>query len=77
MVEVKVFRIEGEIEKPRYHTNFAKELRAVSEDDALEKLYSVVGGGEKVKRFQIRIREIKEIDPTEARDPLVRALSGL
>ncbi len=77
MTEVKVFRVEGEITKPGYHSTFAKEFRALSEKDALEKVYGILGGGENVKRFQISINQIKEIDPSEATDPVVRALSGL
>jgi len=77
LVEVKVFRIEGEIIKPGYHSTFTKELRALTEKDALETVFSILGGGENIKRFQISIKQIKEIDPNEATDPVVRALSGL
>ena len=77
LVEVKVFRIEGEIKKPGDHSTFTKEFRALTEKDALEKIFSILGGGENVKRFQISINQIKEIDPDEATDPVVRALSGL
>jgi large subunit ribosomal protein LX len=77
MAQVRVFRIEGKIEKPGYKATFTKELRAVTEKEALEKVYSVLGGGEKVKRFQITIKQIKEIDPSEATDPDIRELSGI
>jgi large subunit ribosomal protein LX len=77
MVQVRVFRIEGEIKKPGYEATFTKEFRAVTEKEALEKVYSVLGGGEKLKRFQITIKEIKEIDPNEATDLIVRELSGV
>ncbi len=77
MVQVKVFRVEGEIRKPGHHSTFTKELRALTEKEALERVYSLFGGGEKVKRFQIIVNQIKEIDPSEAKDPVVRALSGV
>jgi len=77
LVDVKIFRIEGEIRKPGYQSTFTKEFRATNEKDVVEKVYSVLGGGEKVKRFQVIITQIKEIDPNEATDPVVRALSGV
>lgn len=77
MAKVRVFRVEGEINKYGYHATFTKEFRALTEEDALEKTYSVLGGGEEVKRFQITIKQIKEIDPNEATDPVVRTLSGV
>ena len=77
MAQVKVFRVEGEIEKPGYKATFTKEFRAVTEKEAYEKVFSVIGGGEKVKRFQITIKQIKEIDPSEATDPVIRELSGI
>ena len=77
MAEVRIFRIEGEINKPGYHATFTKEFRALTEEDAREKTYSVLGGGEQAKRFQITIKQIKEIEPDEATDPVVRALSGV
>ena len=76
MTQVKVFRIEGEIRKPDHSSTFTKELRALNEKEALERVYSLFGGGEKVKRFQITIRQITEINPSDAKNPVVRALSG-
>jgi ribosomal protein L20A (L18A) len=49
----------------------------MTEKEALERIYSLFGGGEKLKRFQITINQIKEIDPSEAKNIVVRALSGL
>lgn len=77
MTQVRVFRIEGAIKKYGYEATFTKEFRAITEKEALEKVYSVLGGGEKVKRFQITIKQIKEIDPSEATDPVIRELSGI
>jgi large subunit ribosomal protein LX len=77
MAQVKVFRVEGEIRKPGHRSTFTKELRAMTEKEALERIYSLFGGGEKLKRFQITINQIKEIDPSEAKNIVVRALSGL
>ena len=77
LVQVKVFRIEGEIKKPGYFTKFSKEYRALTEKDAVEKLYATLGGGERVKRFQVSVIQIKEIDATEATDPVVRELAGV
>ena len=83
-MDKKIFRIKGVIVKrkllrpkikkegiPTYRkvaTAFEKELVAIDEKDALEKLYSLYGGIHKVKRSQIKIEEIKEISIEEVKD---------
>jgi large subunit ribosomal protein LX len=47
---------------------FDVEISAVSEKDALEKIYSIYGGVHKVKRTQIKIEEVREISPEEVQD---------
>ncbi|HIP89968.1 MAG TPA: 50S ribosomal protein L18a [Candidatus Nanopusillus sp.] len=83
-MDKKVFRIKGVIVKrkllrpkikkeglPTYRRvviTFERELVAVNEKDALEKIYSLYGGIHRVKRFQIKIKEIKEVPIEEVKD---------
>jgi len=72
MQEVKIYRVEGYmmISHDRLPTwqKFVKEVRALNEKQALEYVYSVLGGNHKVKRKQIKIVSVREISPDEVLD---------
>ena len=70
-----MFRITGEIAKPNLKTTFRKEIRAISPENAREKIYTDLGSKHRAKRFQIRILEVEEIPPEEIRNPLIRKLT--
>ena len=61
MVAIKIFRVEGEIHSPNYHTTFSKDLRAVRTEDAIEKVLMEFGGRHNVKRVHVNITAIQEI----------------
>jgi large subunit ribosomal protein LX len=73
--EVKIYRITGRmlISHDRYPTwqNFTQEVRALSEKDALEKVYSVLGSRHKLKRYHIKIEKVEVIPPEEATSPRI------
>lgn len=73
--EVKIYRIAGYmlISHDRLPTwqKFVQEVRALSEKDALEKVYSLLGSRHKLKRHHIKIVEIKVVSPDEASKPYV------
>jgi len=73
---VKIFRVKGWFQQQWQRCTFTKELCAISEQQALERVYSEVGSKHKVKRNLIRIEEISEIKPEEIKDPRVRAMVG-
>jgi len=75
MTKVKVFQVIGEIVKPNFQTKFRKEVRALKPEDAIEKIYKNLGSRHRAKRFQIKIREVKEISPEEIESPLIRKLT--
>ncbi|MDH5634874.1 MAG: 50S ribosomal protein L18Ae [Candidatus Bathyarchaeota archaeon] len=75
MSEIKVFRITGEMVKPNLKTTFRKEIRALSPENAREKIYTDLGSKHRAKRFQIRILEVEEIPPEEIQNPLIRKLT--
>jgi len=75
MSEVKVFRVIGEIRKPNFQTDFRKEVRALKPEDAVEKIYMDLGSKHRVKRFQIKIVKVEEINPEEIESPVVKKLT--
>ncbi len=76
--EVKVFEVRGTFrmgDEPRQP--FRKQVAATREEEALEKVYSELGSEHRVSRTEIRIEEIKEIDPEDVEDPVLRRLLGV
>lgn len=54
---------------------FTRELKAISEDDIREKIYSEFGSKHRINRKKIFIDKIAEITEEEAIDPLIKDLS--
>ena len=76
MSEVKVFRVIGKIRKPNFQTDFRKEVRALKPEDAVEKVYMLLGSKHRVKRFQMTISKVEEIAPGEIEDNIVKKLTS-
>ncbi len=74
MSEIKIFRIIGSYKKYHKKYLFRKEVRALKEKDAIEKVLSQITSIG-IFRRQIRIQEIKEISLEESQDYLIRELS--
>jgi len=74
MAEIKIYRIIGTYRKKNRKYLFRKEVRAMKEEDALEKALSQITSIG-IYRRQIAIREIREISPEESQDYLIRELS--
>jgi large subunit ribosomal protein LX len=75
MSEVKVFRVIGKIRKPNFQTEFKKEVRALKPEDAVEKVYMLLGSKHRVKRYQMTISKVEEIAPGEIEDILVKKMT--
>jgi large subunit ribosomal protein LX len=75
MSEVKVFRVIGKIRKPNFQTEFRKEVRALKPEDAVEKVYMLLGSKHRVKRFQMSISKVEELAPNEIEDILVKKMT--
>ncbi|MBY9015995.1 MAG: 50S ribosomal protein L18a [Candidatus Lokiarchaeota archaeon] len=71
---MKIYRIIGTYRKKYKKYLFRKEVRALKENDALEKALSQITSIGILRR-QINIQEIKEISPDESQDYLIRELS--
>jgi ribosomal protein L20A (L18A) len=74
MSEIKIFQIIGTYINNHKKYLFRKEVRALKEEDALEKALSQITSIG-IYRRQIKIQEIKEISPEECQDYLIRELS--
>ena len=72
--EIKIFRIIGTYTKKYRKYLFRKEVRALKQEDAIEKALSQITSIGILRR-QIKIKEIKEILPEECEDYLIRELS--
>jgi len=75
MSEVKVFRVIGEIKKPNFQTEFRKEVRAMNPEDAVEKVYTLLGSKHRVKRYQMNISKVEELKPEEIENVLVKKMT--
>jgi large subunit ribosomal protein LX len=72
----KIYRVRGWFKQNLWKQTFTKELIALNEKQALERLFSDIGSRHKVKRSMIKIEEIREISPEEVKDPRVLRLLG-
>ncbi len=75
--EVKNFRIYGEFKKGKFVYKFKKYVRALNEKQALDIVYSTIGGNHKVNRKLIKIKKVEEISPEEIEDPVLAYIAGV
>ncbi|CDG65575.1 MAG: large subunit ribosomal protein [Methanobacterium sp.] len=73
-MKTKIFRVQGKFIMGDSFKTFTKELKATSEDDIKEKIYSEFGSKHHIGRNQIKIQKIEEISAEEVQDPLIKAL---
>lgn len=81
MSEIKIFMVRGTalFNESRFPTRqkFVKYIRALNEKQALEKIYSDFGSKNKIKRYNIKIEEMREVKPEEINDKTIRDLVKL
>jgi large subunit ribosomal protein LX len=61
LIDVKTFRITGEVKKPRTLIPFALVMRATKEQEAIERVYAEVGSRHKARRLEIRLKKVEEL----------------
>lgn len=71
---MKVFRVTGEIDKPKLTTPFVKEVLADKNEHAVEKVYAEIGSKHRVKRHHIKITNVEEVKPEEIVNPVLKKL---
>jgi len=81
MVEVKTFLVKGRmlISHDRFPEwrKFEIYVRGVKPEDAVEKIYSELGSRHKLKRYHIRIDEVREVPLEEVEDLHILQLAEL
>jgi large subunit ribosomal protein LX len=75
-MKTKIYRVQGKFMMGQGLKHFTKELKAISEDDIREKIYSEFGSKHRIGRSKIFIDDIKEISIEESVDPIIKALSN-
>ncbi|MEM4428093.1 MAG: 50S ribosomal protein L18Ae [Zestosphaera sp.] len=79
--EVKTYRVNGVAlfspDRTRSWQKFSLEVRALNREEALEKVYSLMGSRHKLKRKHIKILDVIEISPEEAEKRIVKELAQL
>ena len=76
-MSVQIFRIEGTYVRNKRKYRFSQEIRAVTEDNAREQLYSLLGSFHRVNRPAIIVETVSVITPEESEKLLIRKLSGI
>ena len=81
MSEVKIFRVSGRmlISHDRFPEwrKFSVYVRAVKPEHAIEKVYSDLGSRHKLKRYHIKITEVKPVSLEEVDDLNIIRLAQL
>jgi large subunit ribosomal protein LX len=73
-MKTKTFKIQGKFMMGDSLKPFTRELRATSEEEIREKIYSEFGSKHHITRNQIKIQDIQEISAEDVQDPLIKAL---
>ena len=71
---MKVFRVTGEIRKPKLATPFAKEIVAERPEHAIERVYAEIGSKHRVKRCFMKISAVEEISPEQIENPILKKI---
>lgn len=71
---MKVFRVTGEIRKPKLATPFAKEIVAEKPEHAVERVYAEIGSKHRVKRCFMKISAVEEISPDQIENPILKKI---
>jgi large subunit ribosomal protein LX len=74
MNKLKVFKVTGEINKPKLKTPFIKEMLAEKPEHAVERVYSEIGSKHRVKRCHMKIAKVEEISADEIENPILKKL---
>lgn len=69
---MKAYEIKGKFLMKNVWQPFTKEIEGENEEEAKEKILSIIGSLHKVKRNKIKIEEIKELQKDEITDPVVK-----
>ena len=71
---MKVYRIEGRFLMGKIWQPFSKEVIGNDENEAKERLFSILGSRHRVKRRMIKVEAIREVSKEEIEDPVIKYL---
>jgi large subunit ribosomal protein LX len=71
---MKVFKVTGQISKPRLNTPFAKEVIADKAEHAVEKIYAEIGSRHRVSRHHIKIISSEEVSAEDIQNAILKKL---
>ncbi|KAA0005204.1 MAG: 50S ribosomal protein L18a [Thermoplasmata archaeon] len=69
---MKVYRVEGKFLMGKIWQPFSKEIIGNDENEARERLFSILGSRHRVKRRMIKIDSIREVNKEEIQDPVIK-----
>lgn len=72
----KVYRVKGRFLMGESQQPFTIEMVSMNPDQVKEKVYSDIGSRHRVRRRDIQIHSVEEIDSSESEDPTVRYITG-
>ena len=73
----RVWRVQGEYRKNKRKFEFVKEMIAPKESHVEERIMSDLGSRHRVKRRDIEIKKIEEIQPKDVQDLELRKILGV
>lgn len=73
-ISVKIFRISGSFKQRRQTTPFSREILAITEENAKDKLYADFGSKNRLNRRQIKIQKVIQIQREDITDPLIEKI---
>jgi len=69
---MKVYRVKGKFLMGKIWQPFSKEIIGNDENEARERLFSILGSRHRVKRRMIKIDSIREVNKEEIQDPVIK-----
>jgi large subunit ribosomal protein LX len=60
-MSVKTFRVNGEFKRKRKTQDFVKIVKGMKKEDVVEHILSTIGSQHHVKRYQIEIESVEEV----------------
>lgn len=75
-IQVKNFRVIFVRKPEKLKQKFEVDVRAVSEEDAIDMAYSRIGSKHRVPRKLLRVTSVKEIKLSDMKDPILRQIAA-
>jgi len=70
---LKAYRVKGTFKMGDFKAPFNREIEAMDQKDAREKIYSLLGSEHRCKRQYIKVDAIVELTLDEIEDPIIHA----